>query len=138
MLKAIILEDEEDSSNLLTGFLKDYCPQIKLVAAVNSVESGLAAIYSHHPDVVFMDIELKGETCFDLLDKLGEIRFDIIFTTAHEAHAIKAFKLSAIDYLLKPINVQELQAAVDKVVKKGDQADLICMCKSHEYYSYLQ
>lgn len=118
MLKATILEDEEDSRKLLSGFLQDYCPQVKVVASVDNATSSLDAIYMHQPDVVFMDIELKGETCFDLLQKLGEIHFDIIFTTAYDNYMLKAIKFSAIDYLLKPLNVQELKAAVEKVEKK--------------------
>jgi two-component system LytT family response regulator len=121
MLKAIILEDEEDNRDLLTGFLRDYCPEISLLASVDTVRSAWEAISSFHPDVVFMDIQLKGETSFDLLEKLGEIQFEIIFTTAYESYMLKAIKLSAVDYLLKPINVQELILAVEKVKKKRNQ-----------------
>ncbi len=71
-----------------------------------------------------MDIELKGETSFDLLDKLGEIDFDIVFTTAYESYMLKAIKLAAVDYLLKPINADELKSAVEKVKKKKNQAAL--------------
>ena len=121
MLKAIILEDEEDSRKLLSGFIKDYCPDVNIVSAVDTVKAGLEAINTFHPDVVFMDIQLKGETSFDLLDKLGEIDFDIIFTTAYESYMLKAIKLSAVDYLLKPINAEELKSAVEKVKKKKNQ-----------------
>jgi two-component system LytT family response regulator len=121
MLKAIILEDEEDNRNLLSGFLKDYCPQISLLASVDTVKSAWEAINAFRPDVVFMDIQLKGETSFDLLEKLGEIQFEIIFTTAYESYMLKAIKLSAVDYLLKPINVNELKAAIEKVEKKRNQ-----------------
>jgi two-component system LytT family response regulator len=121
MLKAIILEDEEVSRKLLSNFLKDYCPQINLFAAVDNVSAAASAINRYRPDVVFMDIQLKGETSFDLLETLGEIKFDIIFTTAYDSYMLKAIKLSAIDYLLKPINVVELKAAVEKVEKKINQ-----------------
>lgn len=122
MLKAIILEDEEDSRKLLHSFLEDYCPGIKVLASVDNVASGMDAIYTFQPDVVFMDIELKGETCFDLLQKLSDIRFEIIFTTAYDSYMLKAIKFSAIDYLLKPLNVQELKVAVAKVEKKRKEA----------------
>ena len=118
MLKAIILEDEGDSLKLLSGYLKDYFPQINLLAAVDSVKACVDAINDFHPDVVFMDIQLRGETSFDLLDKLGEINFEIIFTTAYDSYMLRAIKLSAIDYLLKPINVPELKIAIEKVEKK--------------------
>lgn len=121
MLKAVILEDEENSRKLLSGFITDYCPEVNVVSAVDNVKAGLEAINEFHPDVVFMDIELKGETSFDLLDKLGEIDFDIIFITAYESYMLKAIKLSAVDYLLKPINAQELKSAVEKLKKKRNQ-----------------
>lgn len=121
MLKAIILEDEEDSRKLLSGFLKDYCPQIHLVADTDRVSSALDAISTFQPDLVFMDIQLSGETCFDLLDRLDERNFEIIFTTAYDSYMLKAIKLSAIDYLLKPINVPELKAAIEKAEKKRNQ-----------------
>jgi two-component system, LytTR family, response regulator len=124
MLNAIILEDEEDNRNVLRGFLKDYCPQVNLLAAVDSVNKGLSAIHTYHPDVVFMDIQLKGETSFELLDQLKDIPFDIIFTTAYDSYMLKAIKLSAVDYLLKPINVEELKAAVEKAEKKRNQVML--------------
>jgi two-component system LytT family response regulator len=123
MLKAIILEDEEDSRKLLGGFLHDYCPQVKVLAAVDTVAGGLDAIYTYQPDVVFMDIELKGETSFDLLQKLSDIHFEIVFTTAYDNYMLRAIKFSAIDYLLKPLNVNELKAAVEKVEKKRDKAN---------------
>ncbi|MES2777749.1 MAG: LytTR family DNA-binding domain-containing protein [Bacteroidota bacterium] len=121
MLTAIILEDEPDSRNLLAGFLRDYFPQIQVVASVDNVASALDRIYSLDPDVVFMDIQLKGETCFELLEKLGEIKFEIIFTTAYDSYMLKAIKISAIDYLLKPINVDELRPAIEKAGKKRMQ-----------------
>lgn len=122
MLRAIILEDEEDSRNLLIGFLRDYCPQIQVLASADSVTSGLDAIYYYQPDVVFMDIQLKGETSFDLLQKLREIHFEIIFITAYDSYMLNAIKFSAIDYLLKPVNVNDLKTAVAKVEKKRNQA----------------
>jgi len=121
MITAIILEDEEDNRKVLSGFLQDYCPQVNLLAAVANVNAGLAAINKYRPDVVFMDIQLKGETSFELLDKLPEIPFDIIFTTGYSSYMLKAIKLSAVDYLLKPINADELKAAVEKVEKKRNQ-----------------
>ncbi|MEO7309086.1 MAG: LytTR family DNA-binding domain-containing protein [Chitinophagaceae bacterium] len=121
MLTAIILEDEEDNRKLLTGFLRDYCPQIHLLAAVDTVDQAFAAINSFQPDVVFMDIQLKGETSFELLEKFSEIKFEIIFTTAYDSYMLNAIKLSAIDYLLKPINVAELKIAIEKAEKKRVQ-----------------
>ncbi len=122
MLKAIILEDETDSRNLLLSYLKDYCPQVQVLAAVDCVSDAVAAVREASPDLVFLDIELRGETSFDLLTQLDPISFEIIFTTAYEHYMLRAIKLSAVDYLLKPINSEELKEAVVKVEKRRQQS----------------
>jgi two-component system LytT family response regulator len=85
------------------------------------VAEGVQAIAQHQPDVVFLDIQMQRETGFDLLTKLNSIDFEVIFTTAHSEYAIKAFKFSAIDYLLKPIDIEDLQNALAKVEHKQNQ-----------------
>jgi two-component system LytT family response regulator len=121
MLKVIILEDEEDNRNMLSGFLHDYFPQVTLLGMFDNVNAAFSAISTLQPDVVFMDIQLKGETSFDLLDRFGKINFEIIFTTGYDSYMLKAIKLSAIDYLLKPINVEELKIAIEKAEQKRTQ-----------------
>ncbi len=121
VLKALILEDEERNRNMLGALLADHFPQLDVVASVDSVEAAFIAINAHQPDVVFMDIELKGETSFDLLDRLGKVSFEIIFTTGYDSYMLRAIKLSAIDYLLKPINLLELRTAIEKAEQKRNQ-----------------
>lgn len=121
MLLALVLENEIESKNLLLGYLAEYCPQIKVIAAVDNIQAAYKSINEFNPDIAFLDIELGGETSFDLLDKFSPIPFDIIFTTAHENYMLKAIKLSAVDYLLKPIHPEELQIAVNKVSERKDQ-----------------
>ena len=118
MLKAIIVEDEEDSLKLLHSYLKECWPQLDIIALCGSVSAAVDAIALYKPDVVFLDIELNGETSFDMLARLDNIPFEIIFTTAHEHHALRALKLSATDYLLKPINKDELMLAIQKTEEK--------------------
>lgn len=121
MLKAVIIEDETGSAKLLSNLLKEYCSGIELTGIAYTVDEGVKLIHAHKPDVVFLDIEIGNESGFDLLDKFTEIDFEIIFTTAYEQYALKAIKACAIDYLLKPIDVDELKAAVEKVNQQSLQ-----------------
>jgi len=115
MIKAIIVEDEKRSSQLLSNLLKEYCAGVELSGMASTVTEAFQLIKKNHPDVIFLDIEMQKETGFDLLAKFDEIKFEIVFTTAYENYALKAIKFCAIDYLLKPIDVEELKAAVSKV-----------------------
>ncbi|MBO9701930.1 MAG: response regulator transcription factor [Sporocytophaga sp.] len=123
MFGAIIVDDELKSRESLKSLLTTFCEDIEVLATCKNVEEGLEAINRFKPEVVFLDIQMKGETSFDLLAQLSTIDFDIIFTTAHSEYAIKAIKFSALDYLLKPIDIDELQNAVSKIKsKKNDNA----------------
>jgi two-component system LytT family response regulator len=115
MLKSIIVDDELKSRESLKKMLLTFCQDVEVLATCQNVAEGLEAISIHKPDVVFLDIQMQGETGFDLITQLKSVDFEIIFTTAHAEYAIKAIKFSAIDYLLKPIDVTELQNAVTKV-----------------------
>lgn len=120
MLQAIIIEDEKRSRETLNGLLKLYCKNVNVVAEADGVQSGLDAIHKFRPDVIFLDIQMPDGSGFKLLESLGEINFDIIFTTAYDQYAIKAIKFSAIDYLLKPIFPDDLVVAVKKAEEKRD------------------
>lgn len=98
--------------------LEDFCEDIKVCALCQNVDEGIKAIKEFKPEIVFLDIQMQRETGFDLLTRIKDINFEVIFTTAHSEYAIKAFKFSAIDYLLKPIDIQELKHAIEKVNKK--------------------
>jgi two-component system, LytTR family, response regulator len=115
MLKSIIIDDELKSRESLKKMLLTFCENIEVMATCQSVMEAVEAINRTKPDVIFLDIQMQGETGFDLLTQLKSVDFEVIFTTAHSEYAIKAIKFSAIDYLLKPIDVTELQAAVEKV-----------------------
>lgn len=114
-MKAIIIDDEPDCVRLMALQLKMYCPQVEVVAECTSSEEGLKAIRSQDADVVFLDIEMPKMNGFQLLEMVGDANFAVVFVTAYDKFAVKAFKFSAIDYLLKPTDAKDLQAAVQKV-----------------------
>jgi two-component system LytT family response regulator len=115
MIRAIIIDDEYRSLKLLSNLLTEYCPDVELTGTATSVDDAYKLIQKNATDVIFLDIEMQRESGFDLLTRLKEIPFDIIFTTAFEHYALKAIKFCALDYLLKPIDVEELKQAVAKV-----------------------
>jgi two-component system, LytTR family, response regulator len=118
MLKAIIVDDESKSRESLKILIEDFCQDVEVKALCQNVADALQAIDVHDPDVVFLDIQLQRETGFDLLTRLKKFDFAVIFTTAYSEYAIRAFRFSAIDYLLKPIDIEELRAAIGKVQKQ--------------------
>lgn len=114
MYKAIIIDDELMARELLKGMINEFCKQIEVVDLCADLPSGIKAIHKHKPNLIFLDIEMPGYSGLDLLDFFNEdqIDFSIIFVTAYNQYAIQAFKLSAIDYLLKPIEIDDLITAV--------------------------
>lgn len=115
MLKAIIVEDESMSREILAGYLAKYCQDVNLVAQADSVKSGIAAIQKHKPDIVFLDVEMPKGNGFDLLEQLDNIDFETVFVTAYGNYAMKALNYSAAYYILKPVSIDELVASVDKI-----------------------
>jgi two-component system, LytTR family, response regulator len=120
MYKTVLIDDETNSVELLEWQIARYCPSLKIVAQCKSARSGIEAIHQHRPDLVFLDIQMPEMNGFELLEQLNPIQFDVIFTTAHDEFAIKAFKVHALDYLLKPIDIEELQIAVRRFEQKAE------------------
>ena len=114
-MKAVIIDDENDSRNILASYLKKYCPEVSVCGFGESVATGIAAIKKHQPDIVFLDIEMPYGNGFDLLDKIEDITFETVFVTAFDNYAIQALNQSAAYYLLKPIDIDELIKAVEKI-----------------------
>ncbi|HRG88671.1 MAG TPA: LytTR family DNA-binding domain-containing protein, partial [Chitinophagales bacterium] len=132
MIKAILIDDEAKARRILEALLKEYCTDVEIVATAADVPSGVIAINQHKPDVLFLDVEMPGYTGFQLLDFFRDIDFDIVFTTAHSDYAVQAFRVSAIDFLLKPIQISELVAAVDKVkAKQGQNKERLSVLKEN-------
>jgi two-component system LytT family response regulator len=115
MFTAIIVDDESKSRLTLATLLEKYCTNINVVAEASNIPAAIEAIQYHKPAIIFLDIQLQDGNGFDLLNQLGKIQSNIIFTTAYDEYAVKAFRFSAIDYLLKPIDPDQLTAAIKKV-----------------------
>lgn len=124
-ITAIIVDDEQDSREILASYLAKYCPQVQLQTTCANITAAKKAILKHEPDLVFLDIEMPYGNAFDLLEQFDDINFEIIFVTAFSQYAIQAFNLSAAHYLLKPLDIEELEQAVEKVTlrisKKQEQ-----------------
>src|ERR1700748_681939 len=112
MIGAIILEDEQQSRQLLHEMLTDHFKNIRVLAVCENAEEARIAINEYHPDIVFSDIELEKGSVFDMLQQLETIDFEVIFTTAYEKYALQAIKFSALDYLLKPFGIADLDNAI--------------------------
>lgn len=114
MLKAIIIDDEPYCSELLAEMIQVVAPQVSIMEICGNGDQGLKAIYNHHPQLVFLDVEMPKLNGFEMLEKLSSINFQLIFTTSYDQYALKAIRFSALDYLLKPIDKDELKKAIEK------------------------
>ncbi len=115
MIKAILIDDEIHCLKTLSLLLEEYCPEVQILDKCTDAEAGLQAIEKHKPGLVFLDIEMPRMNGFEMLEHFSQIPFAVIFTTAYDQYAIKALHFSALDYLLKPIDHEELKRSVQKV-----------------------
>ncbi len=130
-LKAIIIDDELNAREMLEWLIKTWCKEVEVSALCASAEEGLKAIRDYQPDIVFLDIEMPHMNGFEMLEKLqGDQSFELVFTTAYDQYAIRAFRFSAFNYLLKPVDHDELKQTVDRIQRKkhhatNEQLDLL-------------
>lgn len=117
-IKAIMVDDEVNNTDLLSHFLSKYCPVVDCIGIANTKQDGLDLINKREPELIFLDIMLDEGTGFDLLEGLNYSKYKVIFVTAFDDHAIKAFKYNALDYILKPIDIEQLILAVNKAFKE--------------------
>lgn len=118
MIRAIITDDEVRSVETLRKLLEMYCPSVSVVAECYNVDAARRQIALHRPNLLFLDIAMPGKSGFDLLNELGEVPFEVIFITAFNEYMMQAFRFSAIDYLLKPVDEELLMNAVSRVEKR--------------------
>lgn len=118
MIKTVIIDDEQQNIVLLQKLITAYCPQITICGSAGTVNSATELVQQEQPQLVLLDIELIGGTGFDVLEQLKPINFEVIFVTGFEHYAVKAFKYSALDYVLKPVMIDDLVNAIQKATEK--------------------
>jgi len=116
-IRTLIVDDEQDAANFLSSIVQEYCDHIEIVGMAHSVVEGEQAIHQTKPELLLLDVEMPDGTGFNLLERMDDINFQVIFITAYNHYAIQAIKYSAIDYILKPINIKEFLEAIKKVTK---------------------
>lgn len=122
-MRSILVDDDPNARKLMRSILEEFCPEVTLAGEAGSLEEGVKVIRREQPDLVFLDVEMPGGNGTDILDHFptDEVSFQIVFVTGHSDYAIKAFKINAIDYLLKPAAPSQVQDAVSKALKKNNQ-----------------
>lgn len=123
-LKTVIIDDEMDAVNFIHSIIREYCPALSVAGTANNAMEGIKVIRDSNPDLVLLDVEMPHGSGFDLLAQFPEKTFDVIFITAFNHYAIKAIKFSAVDYILKPININEFIVAIEKVAEKRSSPSL--------------
>lgn len=118
-LRAVIIDDETNAREALANLIRIVSPEVAICGEARNADTGIELIRKERPNLIFLDIQMPGKTGFDMLSGFGKVDFGVIFTTAYQEYAIRAFRFSAIDYLLKPIDPDELQAAVGKFKTKA-------------------
>ena len=118
MIRCVLIDDENNSLEMMEWLIKTYCPQVSIDAMCNSSEKGIEAIKKFRPDVVFLDIEMPHMNGFDMLEQFDKLFFDVVFCTAYDQFAIRAFKYSALNYLLKPVDPADLQETIRRIEEK--------------------
>lgn len=119
-MKAIIIEDEKRSQQVLKNLITLSCPEVEIVGIGSTVQEGISLIKLKDPDIIFLDIQLNNELGFEIIEQFENLRASIIFTTAYDQYAIKALRLSALDYLMKPIDIDELKSAVSRCYEQNN------------------
>lgn len=130
MLRALIIDDEANNREKLHNSVTKYCPDVQIIGEADGVRTGISAIRNRLPDLILLDIKMNDGTGFDLLNHFDSVDFKVIFVTAYEEYAVKAFRMSAVDYLLKPVDPDELVEAVKKAgeqIKRNLQSQLTAL-----------
>ena len=121
MIKTLIIDDEVKARNVLRHYLESFVPEVTEIKQADSVDAALALLQDYLPDIVFLDVEMPHKNGFQFLTEINNPSFDVIFTTAYNQYAIQAIRFSALDYLLKPVDPDELQAAIQRHIEKKEE-----------------
>lgn len=130
MIRTVLIDDEVDSIKVLQRMLGTACPQVEIVGTANGVESAITVVRETEPDLLLMDIEMSQGNAFDLLNRLEPMKFQVIFVTAFDNYAIRAIRYSAIDYLLKPVDFDDLKNAIKRVEEQPEKERLSIQMKA--------
>jgi len=118
MIRCILIDDERNALEMMEWLIKTYCPEVEIVDMCTSAQQGIESINAHKPDVIFLDIEMPRMNGFDMLEQFDKLFFDVVFCTAYDQFAIKAFKYSALNYLLKPVDPEDLKVTVARIEER--------------------
>jgi two-component system LytT family response regulator len=132
-LRTVVIDDEQNAVDFMISVISEYCQELEVAGHANSVKDGAALITKEKPELVLLDIEMPDGTGFDLLELFPEKNFDVVFITAFNHYAIKAIKFSAVDYILKPVNINEFIGSMKKVAQRKSESDT----SSNESYKIL-
>ena len=132
MINAIIIGDEKDARDGLRLAIERYCPEVKLIEICATPEKGIEAINMLKPDLVFLDVQMPHLSGFDVLQRVGQVSFAVVFVSAYDKYAIKAIRFSALDYLLKPVDADELVQTIKRVIERSGRGG-----QSHYYQSII-
>lgn len=138
MIKAILIDDEINATEALTNMIRLLANDVEVVTTFNDPMRALTYLRQHTPDVLFLDIQMPYLTGFELLEQLGAIKFPVVFTTAYDQYALQAFKTTAVDYLLKPIDLDELEAALQKIRERQHRPSIPDLHKYEELFRQMQ
>ena len=138
MLQCLIIDDEKDARDALRILVKKFVQNVEIIGEAEGVKTGLKQINSLQPEVVFLDINMQDGTGFDLLDQLKEVNFHLVFITAYDQYAIKAFKYAALDYLLKPVDLQELRKCITRIEQLQKPTNMIDKLQALQSSNLLQ
>lgn len=137
-IKAVIVDDEVNGAKMLRSLLQAYCPDVDIIAMAHSSESAIEILKVNPPDLLLLDIEMPKTNGFQLLEKLDNISFEVIFVTAFEQFALQAFKANAFNYLLKPVDADDLVSTLEKYRSKSSGETLTRIKKMEEVLNYLK
>lgn len=124
MIRTVIIDDEPKNVKVLKGMLEEFCPEVEVVGEAANVPDGRQLILTKDPELVFLDIEMPYGNGFDLLDSINNVQFEVIFITAFDKYVLRAFKYSALDYLLKPVSIDDLQIAVHNAIERNKKTSI--------------
>ncbi|MEM9824138.1 MAG: LytTR family DNA-binding domain-containing protein [Bacteroidota bacterium] len=135
MIKAVIIDDERQSRNVLRKMLVDFCEEVSIIGEAKGVRSGIELLQQEQPDLILLDIEMSDGDGFDILNAFDYTNLNVIFVTGYDQYAIKAIKYAALDYLLKPVDLEELQLAIERFKKgRGDESSQLRFL--HQHYEH--